>query len=92
MIAIVASFQVAPFLAVGYTLLAGTIFVSAAVLALDGLRLFSGHAESEQVMHQREYVASVGTAVTSLASVLFVVLIVAITAGAGIAAAAVFVL
>ncbi len=92
MIAMSTPLLVVPILAAGYALMIGAIFAGATVLAWDGLRLFAGRAASEHVVHQRQYATSVGTAVTSLASVLLVVLLGAITAGAGLAAAAVFLL
>ncbi|TAK58050.1 MAG: hypothetical protein EPO22_11375 [Dehalococcoidia bacterium] len=81
---------VVPILAAGYSLMVVSMLAAATMLTWDALRLFSGRATSDRVAHQREYAAEVGTTVTSLASLLFVVLVLTITAGAGIAALAVF--
>jgi len=90
MIAMTIPLLVVPILAAGYSLMVVSMLAAATVLTWDALRLFSGRATSNRVLHQREYAAEVGTTVTSLASLLFVALVVTISAGAGIAALAVF--
>ena len=89
MIAMTTPLLVVPILAAGYSLMFVSMLAAATVLTWDALRLFAGRATSERVVHQREYAAEVGTTVTSIASVLFVVLVLMISAGAGIAALAV---
>ena len=92
MIAMSTPLLVVPILAAGYTLMLGAILAGATVLAWDALRLFADRSATEHIVHQRQYATSVGTAVTSLASLLFVVLILVLSAGAGLAAAAKFLL
>ena len=90
MIAMTTPLLVVPILAAGYSLMIVSMLAAAVVLTWDALRLFSGRAESDRVLHQREYAAEVGTTVTSFASALFVLLVLMISAGAGVAALAVF--
>jgi hypothetical protein len=90
MIAMTTPVLVVPIIAAGYSLMIVSMLAAAVVLTWDALRLFSGRAASDRVAHQREYAAEVGTTVTSLASVLFVVLVLAISAGAALAALAMF--
>ncbi len=90
MIAMTIPLLVVPLLAAGYSVMFLSMLAAATVLTWDALRLFSGRAASQRVAHQREYAAEVGTTVTSLASVLFVVLVLTISAGAGIASLAMF--
>ena len=90
MIAMTTPLLVVPILAAGYSLMVVSMLAAATVLTYDAMRLFSGRATSQRVEHQREYAAEVGTTVTSLASLLFVVLVVTISAGAGLAALAMF--
>jgi len=90
MIAMTTPLLVVPILAAGYSVMLLSMFAAAVVLTWDALRLFSGRASSDRVVHQREYAAEVGTTVTSLASVLFVALVLVISAGAALAALAMF--
>jgi len=89
MIAMTTPLLVVPILAAGYSLMFVSMLAAAVVLTWDALRLFAGRAESERILHQREYAAEVGTTVTSIASLLFVMLVLVISAGAGLAALAV---
>ena len=90
MIAMTIPLLVVPLLAAGYSVMFLSMLAAATVLTWDALRLFSGRASSERIVHEREYAVEVGTTVTSLASVLFVVLVLTISAGAGIASLAMF--
>lgn len=90
MIAMTTPLLVVPILAAGYTMMVLSMLAAATVLTWDALRLFSGRAPSDRIAHEREYAVEVATTVTSMASVLFVVLVLTISAGAGIAALAMF--
>jgi len=86
MIAMTTPLLVVPILAAGYSLMVVSMLAAATVLTWDAVRLFSGRAESQRVVHEREYAVEVGTTLTSMASVLFVLLVLVISAGAGLAA------
>jgi hypothetical protein len=89
MIAMTTPLLVVPLLAAGYSVMVLSMLAAAAVVVWDAMRLFSGRASSDRIVREREYAVEVGTTVTSMASVLFVVLVLVISAGAGVAALAV---
>ena len=92
MIAMSTPLLVVPILVAGYSLMIVAILAGATVLAWDALRLFAMRPATDEVVRQRQYATTVGTAVTSLTSLLFVMLILVLSAGAGLAAAAKFLL